>query len=105
MLLFICLCLPCALVVMSYIAPRPTVEPDVFRERIHELPTHIVTRAEAQGQDASCVICPEDYEEGTVLSILPCRHEMHSVCADKWLPGTQTCPFCRASIIVPNAQV
>ncbi|KAI9351393.1 hypothetical protein BDR26DRAFT_978513 [Obelidium mucronatum] len=49
----------------------------------------------------TCSICLEPYWEGDVIRILPCRHEFHIRCVDKWLMDiVETCPLCKRSIFV-----
>jgi len=36
-------------------------------------------------QDASCVICLCDFEEGDGLKKLPCDHHFHGICIDSWI--------------------
>lgn len=37
------------------------------------------------GDQTSCVVCMCDFEIRQVLRVLPCSHEFHSRCVDKWL--------------------
>jgi E3 ubiquitin-protein ligase RNF38/44 len=33
----------------------------------------------------SCVVCLNDFQSRQLLRSLPCRHEFHARCIDKWL--------------------
>ncbi|XP_041369395.1 E3 ubiquitin-protein ligase RNF38-like isoform X2 [Gigantopelta aegis] len=44
----------------------------------------------------SCVVCMCDFENRQLLRVLPCSHEFHAKCVDKWLKTNRTCPVCRA---------
>ncbi|XP_074643415.1 uncharacterized protein LOC141900423 isoform X1 [Tubulanus polymorphus] len=43
-----------------------------------------------------CVVCMCDFEARQLLRVLPCSHEFHAKCVDKWLKTNRTCPICRA---------
>ncbi|CAN1122433.1 Receptor homology region, transmembrane domain-and RING domain-containing protein 1 [Linum perenne] len=44
----------------------------------------------------TCVICLEDYKDGEVVKVLPCKHEFHSSCVGSWLTKWGTfCPVCK----------
>ena len=49
----------------------------------------------------SCAICMTEYEEGDKLRVLPCDHEFHIDCVDKWLRLKKVCPLCRHDISRP----
>lgn len=42
-----------------------------------------------------CAICLTAYQEGDELSLLPCKHELHTDCLTPWLKQTNSCPLCR----------
>lgn len=44
----------------------------------------------------SCVVCMCDFEQRQLLRVLPCSHEFHARCVDKWLKTNRTCPICRS---------
>lgn len=35
-----------------------------------------------------CVVCFSDFEVRQLLRVLPCNHEFHAKCIDKWLKVT-----------------
>ncbi|KAL3791724.1 hypothetical protein ACHAWO_000440 [Cyclotella atomus] len=54
--------------------------------------------------EKECTICSEEYVEGDALRVLPCRHEYHLHCFDRWVYTFETdaranaelsCPLCR----------
>merc|ERR1712130_711848 len=106
--LAICICLPCVLIIFRFFA-----EPEGADDRaIKNLPTRKVTARDLESKESenaeeedressegpSCAICMQQYKEGDTLRILPCSHEFHSECVDKWLPMKKICPLCRHDI-------
>jgi len=49
--------------------------------------------------EKQCVICLEEFEEGTQLKKLSCRHHYHSGCIDKWLVQNGKCPLCNSKAV------
>ncbi|NP_001183423.1 putative RING zinc finger domain superfamily protein [Zea mays] len=46
-----------------------------------------------------CHICLTEYEDGDQIRILPCKHEFHLQCVDKWLKEIhRVCPLCRGDV-------
>uniref|UniRef100_A0A2N9FKX4 RING-type domain-containing protein n=1 Tax=Fagus sylvatica TaxID=28930 RepID=A0A2N9FKX4_FAGSY len=54
----------------------------------------------AEGSEVEqCYICLAEYEEGDKIRVLPCHHEYHMSCVDKWLKEIQgVCPLCRGDV-------
>ncbi|GAB2275296.1 hypothetical protein Dimus_010057 [Dionaea muscipula] len=46
----------------------------------------------------SCVICRLDYEDGDLLTSLPCNHSYHSECINNWLKINKVCPVCSTEV-------
>jgi len=42
-----------------------------------------------------CTICLCDYEKGNKIKTLPCTHNFHAECIDKWLGSNNKCPNCK----------
>jgi len=64
---------------------------------IEQLPSYrFTTTPEGSDNDQTvCVVCMSDFEARQVVRVLPCSHEFHSKCVDKWLKTNRTCPICR----------
>ncbi|KAK0053426.1 RNA-binding protein 25 [Biomphalaria pfeifferi] len=81
---------------------RPTMPepPGLTWSELDVLPTAVHYRdmipdGEAASSDVRCSICLKDFESGDQKLILPCVHNFHIECGDKWLRRNATCPVCR----------
>ncbi|KAK6318079.1 hypothetical protein J4Q44_G00113700 [Coregonus suidteri] len=64
---------------------------------IERLPTKTYDPAHSAGK-TQCQICFSDYTEGELLRMLPCLHDYHVQCIDRWIKENTTCPICRIDI-------
>ncbi|KAK3723840.1 hypothetical protein QZH41_019524, partial [Actinostola sp. cb2023] len=56
------------------------------RAEIDQLPTFRVTAASKKNSDdGRCVVCLADFDEKQLVRTLPCSHDYHTRCIDKWL--------------------
>ncbi|GIL78677.1 hypothetical protein Vretifemale_8088 [Volvox reticuliferus] len=55
--------------------------------------------ASDRDEEPQCAVCLCEYEEGEVITQLPCKHEFHGTCIRKWLRTHYTCPICRVLLI------
>jgi len=122
--LAICICLPCVLIVFRFFAEPEGADDRIIKD----LPTRKITAADLHlstngdgneekkddkkdetednnnddddddSDGPSCAICMQDYKIDDELRILPCGHEFHTECVDKWLPMKKICPLCRHDI-------
>lgn len=70
-------------------------------EVVESLPVKIYSKShKLQNDDAAqCYICLVEYEDEDSLRILPCSHDFHKPCIDKWLKEIhRVCPLCRGDI-------
>ncbi|KAE8713750.1 hypothetical protein F3Y22_tig00110206pilonHSYRG00418 [Hibiscus syriacus] len=70
-------------------------------EVVESLPVKVFNKSHKLHNDEAgqCYICLVEYEEGDSMRILPCNHEFHRTCVDKWLKEIhRVCPLCRGDI-------
>ncbi|XP_075145016.1 ring finger protein murashka isoform X2 [Haematobia irritans] len=67
------------------------------RNEIEQLPSYKFNPETHNGDQTSCVVCMCDFEIRQILRVLPCSHEFHAKCVDKWLRSNRTCPICRGN--------
>lgn len=67
------------------------------RREIQRFPTKSFQSASGAG-NTQCQICFCDYTEGEKLRMLPCFHDYHVQCIDRWLKENTTCPICRVNL-------
>ncbi|KAL1531228.1 RING-type E3 ubiquitin transferase [Salvia divinorum] len=55
--------------------------------------------SECEEDISQCHICLGAYENGDKIRVLPCQHEYHMSCVDKWLQEVHgVCPLCRGDV-------
>ncbi|AWP09029.1 putative E3 ubiquitin-protein ligase CIP8-like [Scophthalmus maximus] len=67
------------------------------RREIQRFPTKTFQSSTSAGK-TQCQICFCDYAAGEKLRMLPCFHDYHVQCIDRWLKDNATCPICRANL-------
>ncbi|XP_039057900.1 uncharacterized protein LOC120201342 [Hibiscus syriacus] len=86
---------PVALSLSMVSPPAPESVVDSFPLRSHPK----VNAAECMDAVEQCHICLAEYEEGDQIRVLPCQHEFHMACVDKWLKEIHgVCPLCRGDV-------
>ncbi|KAJ0964449.1 hypothetical protein J5N97_029571 [Dioscorea zingiberensis] len=71
------------------------------KDVVENLPVRAYTRPQKHTNEdaAQCYVCLVEYEEGDCMRILPCQHEFHQTCIDKWLKEIhRVCPLCRGDV-------
>ncbi|KAJ1570013.1 hypothetical protein HK096_005907, partial [Nowakowskiella sp. JEL0078] len=71
---------------------------------VKKLPKKIFDSSKVKENDPTeCIICLDDFVDGIEVRVLPCRHEFHIPCIDKWLlHRKRTCPICKQETCPPN---
>ncbi|XP_011033497.1 PREDICTED: E3 ubiquitin-protein ligase RLIM-like isoform X2 [Populus euphratica] len=96
-----------SLSMMSLPAPESIV--DSFPLKNHKK----VDKVEGNDEEEQCYICLAEYEEGDKIRVLPCHHEYHMACVDKWLKEIHgVCLLCRGDVreganepSIPNPEI
>lgn len=73
------------------------------KEQIDNLATRTYGQASLEGEiGRACSVCINEYAQGNKLRRLPCSHEFHIHCIDRWLSENNTCPICRQPILTAH---
>ncbi|NWW82408.1 RNF6 ligase, partial [Climacteris rufus] len=74
------------------------------KEQIDNLSTRNYGDIHAENERSkTCSVCINEYATGNKLRQLPCTHEFHIHCIDRWLSENSTCPICRQPVLGSNA--
>lgn len=106
--LIVC-CLPLFILVYRIMLPyaerdrrRPRAADPAQVQNLNSISYSPATFANIAGndslEDASCVICLCEYEEGETVRFLPCKHHFHQECVDVWLRLDKACCLCKQDI-------
>lgn len=63
-------------------------------DTIAALPVVRFSKKACEDSDACCSICLTEYRQGDEMRRMPCGHEFHRRCIDKWLHRNRRCPLC-----------
>ena len=79
-------------------APRESGAGD---DALARMPTRVFSAPDARSsaETPTCAVCMCDAEAGDTLRRLPCGHEFHKTCVDRWLAGHRTCPMCKSDVV------
>ncbi|XP_028816796.1 E3 ubiquitin-protein ligase RNF12-A isoform X2 [Denticeps clupeoides] len=69
------------------------------KEQIDNLSTRNFGESDAL---KTCSVCIMEYAQGNKLRKLPCSHEYHVHCIDRWLSENSTCPICRRAVLASD---
>ncbi|KAG6929236.1 ring finger protein 6 [Chelydra serpentina] len=74
------------------------------KEQIDNLSTRNYGDSHTESEiSKTCSVCINEYVTGNKLRQLPCMHEFHIHCIDRWLSENSTCPICRQPVLGTNA--
>ncbi|KAL0404757.1 UNVERIFIED_CONTAM: E3 ubiquitin-protein ligase RZF1 [Sesamum radiatum] len=73
------------------------VPPPASRSSIDALPTIKISKKHVRA-DSTCAVCKENFELGSKVRKLPCKHLYHSDCIVPWLEQRSSCPVCRQEL-------
>lgn len=62
------------------------------------VPSFRFSKETSKATNTKCVICMSEYANREKLRRLPCTHDFHAKCIDKWLKSNITCPICRDEV-------
>lgn len=79
---------------------RRIVRPELCQAEIDQLPSYHFSPESHEPDHIYCALCTLNTESEELVLVLPCNHEFHATCIDKWLRGSPTCPICRSNASV-----
>jgi hypothetical protein len=72
------------------------------KHEIEQIPSFRFSERVQKETNRKCVVCMGEYNNREKLRRLPCSHDFHSKCIDKWLKSNKTCPVCRDEVKAEN---
>ncbi|KAI9084988.1 hypothetical protein K1719_032980 [Acacia pycnantha] len=69
--------------------------PPASKSAVQSLPTVTVTNELLSSEMNQCAVCQDEFEKGTQVKQMPCKHVYHDDCLLPWLELHNSCPVCR----------
>jgi len=98
--------------VLSYVLLRGILQGDAFEASAwrggvseSQIAEHTREAPASEFKGTQCCFCFEDYDQTKKVRVLPCGHDYHSGCVDKWLNKKKACPLCLHEIDKPFSPV
>lgn len=81
--------------------PKGLMKHDISQLVLYRYAKETTTTVENKEDQSApiCVVCYCEFESRQRVRVLPCSHEFHAKCVDKWLKNNRTCPVCRADVL------
>uniref|UniRef100_A0A0D6R293 RING-type E3 ubiquitin transferase n=1 Tax=Araucaria cunninghamii TaxID=56994 RepID=A0A0D6R293_ARACU len=69
--------------------------PPASKTAVETMPTIKINEKHSGSESAQCAVCKDEFEIGTEVKQMPCKHMYHSDCILPWLAQHNSCPVCR----------
>ncbi|XP_057423640.1 E3 ubiquitin-protein ligase RING1-like [Lotus japonicus] len=77
--------------------------PPASKDAIEKLPTVTVDDELLSSELNQCAVCQDEFEKGTQVKQMPCKHVYHDECLLPWLQLHNSCPVCRYELPTDDA--
>ncbi|KAJ7534060.1 hypothetical protein O6H91_13G077400 [Diphasiastrum complanatum] len=90
---------------LAEIDPNRYGTPPAARSAIDAMPTITVTREHLRSDSTECAVCRDQFELGSLVREMPCKHLYHGDCILPWLALHNSCPVCRYEMTSDDSRI
>ena len=103
-LLIVCICIFCTLCFICIVIAAYANYQEYMKRKKNKPYKKIIynTNNTDNEDDVNCSICLDNFEIGSMICELKCKHYYHKECIDEWLNENNTCPNCRNNVYITN---
>ncbi|KAK7343313.1 hypothetical protein VNO77_11964 [Canavalia gladiata] len=77
--------------------------PPAAKDAVDNLPTITVDDELLTSELNQCAVCQDEFEKGSQVRQMPCKHVYHDACLVPWLKLHNSCPVCRYELPTDDA--